>query len=199
MITGAHDKTIRLWDIRKPSTMATLTYHKKSVRALAMHPTECGPHACACLDTCLRHFGVGAVLKYSFLMGQTCSGGCVHGQQRVSSRACLQMECLCPSRRWPHLPGCLFWNVKNVVLRRYAFVGGSADNIKKYRLPVGEFLHNMLQNQKAIISCMAVNEDGVLVSGGDNGSLWCALAPEAYVKHTSNSRGVVFVHVSIPC
>ena len=57
--------------------------------------------------------------------------------------------------------------------RRYAFVGGSADNIKKYRLPVGEFLHNMLQNQKAIISCMAVNEDGVLVSGADNGSLWC--------------------------
>lgn len=41
VITGAHDKTIRLWDIRKPATMATLTYHKKSVRALAMHPTEC--------------------------------------------------------------------------------------------------------------------------------------------------------------
>ena len=61
---------------------------------------------------------------------------------------------------------------------RYAFVGGSADNIKKYRLPVGEFLHNMLQNQKAIISCMAVNEDGVLVSGADNGSLWCVCALE---------------------
>ena len=43
MITGAHDKTIRLWDIRKPATMATLTYHKKSVRALAMHPSECAP------------------------------------------------------------------------------------------------------------------------------------------------------------
>ena len=55
-------------------------------------------------------------------------------------------------------------------------MGGSADNIKKYRLPVGEFLHNMLQNQKAIISSMAVNEDGVLVSGADNGSLWCVPA-----------------------
>ena len=51
-ITGAHDKTIRLWDIRKPSTMATLTYHKKSVRALAMHPTECGPPARMCCDPC---------------------------------------------------------------------------------------------------------------------------------------------------
>ena len=56
MITGSHDKTIRLWDIRKPATMATLTYHKKSVRALAMHPSECAPltqslraHARLCL------------------------------------------------------------------------------------------------------------------------------------------------------
>ena len=33
---------MRLWDIRstKPRTMSTLTYHKKSVRALAMHPLE---------------------------------------------------------------------------------------------------------------------------------------------------------------
>ena len=36
----------------------------------------------------------------------------------------------------------------------------------------GDFLHNMLQQQRAIINCMAVNEDGVLASGGDNGSLW---------------------------
>ncbi|KAK9809212.1 hypothetical protein WJX72_011496 [[Myrmecia] bisecta] len=54
----------------------------------------------------------------------------------------------------------------------YAFASGSADNIKKFKLPRGEFQHNMLQNQKTIISSMAVNEDGVLVSGGDNGSLW---------------------------
>jgi pleiotropic regulator 1 len=30
----------------------------------------------------------------------------------------------------------------------------------------------MLQQQRSIINAMAVNEDGVLASGGDNGSLW---------------------------
>lgn len=37
VITGSHDKTIRLWDIRavRPKTMATLTYHKKSVSSAA--------------------------------------------------------------------------------------------------------------------------------------------------------------------
>lgn len=40
VITGSHDSTIRLWDLRRGATSATLTYHKKSVRALAAHPSE---------------------------------------------------------------------------------------------------------------------------------------------------------------
>jgi WD40 repeat protein len=40
VITGSHDKTVRLWDLRKAKTISTLTYHKKSVRAMVMHPQE---------------------------------------------------------------------------------------------------------------------------------------------------------------
>ena len=40
VITGSHDKMIKMWDLRKGKTMGTLTYHKKSVRAMAMHPTQ---------------------------------------------------------------------------------------------------------------------------------------------------------------
>lgn len=36
----------------------------------------------------------------------------------------------------------------------------------------GEFMHNTLQQQKAIVNAMAINEDGVMATGGDNGSLW---------------------------
>lgn len=93
IITGSHDKTIRLWDLRTGKTLSTLTYHKKSVRALAAHPTE------------------------------------------------------------------------------HTFASGAADNIKKFRLPEGEFLHNMLQQQRAIVNALAINEDGVMASGGDDGSL----------------------------
>ncbi|XP_031486497.1 protein pleiotropic regulatory locus 1 [Nymphaea colorata] len=52
------------------------------------------------------------------------------------------------------------------------FASASADNIKKFMLPRGEFLHNMLSQQKTIINSMAVNEDGVMATAGDNGSLW---------------------------
>ena len=37
----------------------------------------------------------------------------------------------------------------------------------------GTFLNNTLQQQKSIVNCMAVNQDDVMVTGGDNGSLWC--------------------------
>ncbi|KAF7123463.1 hypothetical protein RHSIM_Rhsim12G0061000 [Rhododendron simsii] len=94
VITGSHDTTIKLWDLRKVKTMENLTYHKKSVRAMALHPIE---------------------------------------------------NC---------------------------FASASTDNIKKFNLPKGEFMHNMLSQQKTIINAMAINEDGVTATGGDNGSLW---------------------------
>jgi len=35
----------------------------------------------------------------------------------------------------------------------------------------------MLQNQGTILESMAVNEDGVLATGGNNGSLWYPSSP----------------------
>ncbi|KAI3907888.1 hypothetical protein MKW92_029994 [Papaver armeniacum] len=95
VITGSHDTTIKFWDLRNGGkTMGTLTHHKKSVRAMTMHPTE------------------------------------------------------------------------------NSFVSAGADNIKKFRLPGGEFCQNMLSQQNAIVNAVAVNEQGVMATGGDDGSLW---------------------------
>ncbi|ELR11952.1 WD domain, Gbeta repeat-containing protein [Acanthamoeba castellanii str. Neff] len=54
--------------------------------------------------------------------------------------------------------------------REYTFASASADNIKKWKLPKGDFLHN-LPGHNTIVHSMAINEDGVLVTGGDDGSL----------------------------
>lgn len=58
---------------------------------------------------------------------------------------------------------------------QYAFIGAGGGTIKKYNLPDGEFCHNMIQTQPGIINCMAINPDGVVASGADDGSLWSAL------------------------
>lgn len=41
----------------------------------------------------------------------------------------------------------------------------SADNIKQWKFPDGNFIQN-LGGHNAILNCMAINSDGVLVSGG---------------------------------
>lgn len=39
-IAGSHDTTIRLWDLVAGKTRVTLTNHKKSVRAVILHPRQ---------------------------------------------------------------------------------------------------------------------------------------------------------------
>lgn len=50
------------------------------------------------------------------------------------------------------------------------FASGSPDNIKQWKCPDGKFIQN-LSGHNAIVNCLAVNAEGVLVSGGDNGTL----------------------------
>ncbi|KAI0804765.1 WD40 repeat-like protein [Irpex lacteus] len=94
VITGSMDSTVRLWDLAAGKTMVTLTHHKKSVRALAIHPTE-----------------------YSF-----------------------------------------------------ASASAGGNNIKKWKCPEGNFVFNF-SGHNAIINTLSVNAEGVLFSGGDNGTL----------------------------
>lgn len=39
-LLGSHDTTIRLWDLVAGKTRVTLTNHKKSVRAVVLHPRQ---------------------------------------------------------------------------------------------------------------------------------------------------------------
>ena len=37
---GSNDQTVRLWDLAAGKSMCTLTHHKKSVRAVVLHPKK---------------------------------------------------------------------------------------------------------------------------------------------------------------
>lgn len=93
IITGSHDTTIRLWDLIAGKTRVTLTHHKKSVRALALHP------------------------------------------------------------------------------RLNMFASGAPDNIKQWRCPDGNFIQN-LEGHKTLVNTLSINSDNVMVSGGDDGTLF---------------------------
>lgn len=156
VITGSHDTTIRLWDLRRGATLATLTNHKKSVRALVGHPTE---HAFASA-------GADNIKKFKLPNVRDCCGrrqGCAWGGAVLSF--CWQRKPLCRSG-WTG--GC-YTDTLHPLPRSLCH---TVPRTVCHTRTQGDFLHNMLQQQRAIVNCMAVNEDGVLASGGDNGSLW---------------------------
>jgi pleiotropic regulator 1 len=54
--------------------------------------------------------------------------------------------------------------------KEMSFISASADNIKKWQTRDGRFLSNF-SGHNSVVNCVAANEDGVLVSCGDNGSM----------------------------
>ena len=54
--------------------------------------------------------------------------------------------------------------------REHAFASGSADSIRRWLLPQGRFMQR-LGGHDTIINALATNEDDVLVSGGDDGTM----------------------------
>ncbi|KAI9913767.1 hypothetical protein PsorP6_005801 [Peronosclerospora sorghi] len=52
----------------------------------------------------------------------------------------------------------------------HTFMSGAADNIKKWEAKKGRFLRNFSKHN-AIINSISINQDGVMVSCGDNGSM----------------------------
>ncbi|KAK2745282.1 pre-mRNA-splicing factor prp46 [Myotisia sp. PD_48] len=54
--------------------------------------------------------------------------------------------------------------------KEFTFASGSAGSIKQWKCPEGAFMQNF-EGQNAIINTLSVNEDNVLFSGADNGSM----------------------------
>jgi len=63
-------------------------------------------------------------------------------------------------------------SVRNVTIHpsEFTFASASADNVKVWKFPKGEFMRNM-SGHNAIINTTCINQDNVLVTGADNGTM----------------------------
>lgn len=59
----------------------------------------------------------------------------------------------------------------------FTFATGSTSSIKQFKCPEGAFMQNF-EGHNSIINTLAVNNDNILFSGGDNGSMsfWVSLS-----------------------
>ncbi|CAF2048114.1 unnamed protein product [Brassica napus] len=182
MFSAGDDKQVKCWDLEQNKVIRSYHGHLSGVYCLALHPT---------LDVLLTG-GRDSVCRVWDIRTKTQSFALSGHDKDVCS-------VFTPPTHPPqvvtgsHDSTIKFWDlrygrtmttltnhkkaVRAMALHpkenENAFVSASADNINKFSLnPKGEFRHNMLSQQRATINAVAVNEDGVMVTGGDNGSLW---------------------------
>lgn len=70
----------------------------------------------------------------------------------------------------------------------FTFATGSTSSIKQFKCPEGAFMQNF-EGHNAIINTLAVNNDNILFSGGDNGSMsfWVSSGcPISIVEHSND-------------
>ncbi|KAJ8643974.1 hypothetical protein MRB53_005722 [Persea americana] len=178
MFSAGDDKQVKCWDLEQNKVIRSYHGHLSGVYCLALHPTI-DVLLTGGRDSVCRVWDIRSKTQVFALSGHdntVCSVFTRPTDPQVVTGS--------------HDTTIKFWDLRNgktmVTLTHHKksvramaqhpmeqnFASASADNIKKFNLPKGEFLHNMLSQQKTIINAMAVNEDGVMATAGDNGSLW---------------------------
>lgn len=178
MFSAGDDKQVKCWDLEQNKVIRSYHGHLSGVYCLALHPTI-DILLTGGRDSVCRVWDIRSKMQIHALSGHentVCSVFTRPTDPQVvtgSHDTTIKFWDL----RYGKTMATLTNHKKSVRAmaqhpKENAFASASADNIKKFNLPKGQFMHNMLSQQKTIINTMAVNEEGVMATGGDNGSLW---------------------------
>ncbi|KAK2994554.1 hypothetical protein RJ640_001770, partial [Escallonia rubra] len=178
MFSAGDDKQVKCWDLEQNKVIRSYHGHLSGVYCLALHPTI-DVLLTGGRDSVCRVWDIRSKMQVFALSGHNETVCSVF--TRPTDPQVITGSHDTTIKFWDLRYGktmCTLTHHKKSVRamalhpNEDCFASASADNIKKFNLPKGEFLHNMLAQQKAIINAMAVNDEGVLATGGDNGSLW---------------------------
>ncbi|XP_033631650.1 pleiotropic regulator 1-like [Asterias rubens] len=176
LFSCSEDKQVKCWDLEQNKVIRHYHGHLSAVHALDIHPTidilaTCGRDSTvriwdmrtkACIHTLAGHTNTVATVKCQAAEPQVVSGSHDSTVRLWDLAAGKSRATLTNHKK----------SVRALVIhpKLHMMASASPDNIKQWKFPDGNFVQN-LSGHNAIVNCLAVNSDGVLVSGGDNGSL----------------------------
>ncbi|XP_059619295.1 pleiotropic regulator 1 [Phlebotomus argentipes] len=176
LFSCGEDRQVKCWDLEYNKVIRHYHGHLSAVYSMALHPTI-DVLATAGRDSTARIWDMRTKANIHTLTGHTNTIASVVAQ--TANPQIITGSHDSTIRLWDLAAGrsvCTLTNhkksVRSVVIHPtlYMFASASSDNIKQWRCPEGNFIQN-LTGHSAIINCMAVNPEGVLVSGGDNGTV----------------------------
>lgn len=176
LFSCGEDRQVKCWDLEYNKVIRHYHGHLSAVYSMALHPTV-DVLVTAGRDSTGRVWDMRTKANVHTLVGHT---------NTVASVICQSAEPQivtgshdCTIRLWDLAAGksrATLTNHKKSVRALtfhpslYMFASASPDNIKQWKCPEGKFIQN-LSGHNAIVNCLAVNADGVLVSGADNGTM----------------------------
>ncbi|KAE8630116.1 hypothetical protein XENTR_v10000700 [Xenopus tropicalis] len=176
LFSCGEDKQVKCWDLEYNKVIRHYHGHLSAVYGLDLHPTIDVLVTCS-RDSTARIWDVRTKAGVHTLVGHTNAVATVRCQ--AAEPQIITGSHDTTIRLWDMVGGKTRVTLTNhkksvraVVLhpRQYTFASGSPDNIKQWKFPDGNFIQN-LSGHNAIINTLAVNSDGVLVSGADNGTM----------------------------
>nr|CAB3264954.1 pleiotropic regulator 1 [Phallusia mammillata] len=176
LFSCGEDKLVKCWDLEQNKVVRHYHGHLSACYGIDLHPTidilvTCGR------DSVARVWDMRTKSNIMTLSGHTNTVADVKCQAAVPEVITASHDCTV--RLWDLAAGksrSVLTNhkksVRSIALHptQYTFASGAPDNIKQWKFPDGDFIQN-LSGHNAIVNCLALNTDGVLVSGADNGTI----------------------------
>lgn len=177
MFSGGEDHNIKCWDLETNQVIRNYHGHTAGVYTMSLHPTldlliSGGRDSCARVWDIRSKYQVAVLNEHSHTVGAIL---CNSSEPQVitgSHDTRIKLWDLAKQRSIITLTH-HNKSVRSLVsnMNEYTFISGAADNIKVWKTSDGTFVRNCL-GHSAIINTLCINRDNVLVSGGDDGSMY---------------------------
>ncbi|KAI6184153.1 WD domain, G-beta repeat protein [Aphelenchoides bicaudatus] len=176
LFSGGEDKQVKCWDLEQNKVVRHYHGHLSAIQDMALHPVL-DLLITTSRDSTARVWDMRTKAQVFCLGGHTNTVAAVVCQ--ANDPQVITGSHDSTIRLWDLAAGrsvCTLTNhkksVRSLVLHPTLdmFASGSTDNIKQWQSHQGIFYQN-LAGHNSMINAMAVNDDGVLVSGGDNGTM----------------------------
>jgi len=176
LFSTGDDKTVKCWDLEYNKVTRHYHGHLSAVYSIDVHPTV-DVLVTAGRDSTARVWDIRTKSCVHTLVGHTNTIADVRCQGAEPQVVTGSHDCTV--RYWDLTAGKSMVtltnhkkSIRSLVFHptQYTMASASADNIKQWKFPDGNFIQN-LSGHNAILNCLAINSDGVLASGADNGSM----------------------------